>query len=146
MSTEQYRMNNNMYYTVEPYPFKYGGLLSNVQQEDISRVNIYLDDQLIIRWDVYITDDTRYTIGIEVAPNYRLGQWIDIWASADAGTMEQFSRPKVVWLNSGKLVKEQEIAMKRLITMLHERGIMRTGKVYAHGDINNVTTISEWVD
>lgn len=93
-------------------------------------------------WDVYLTDQVRYEANLEVDPKYRNSEWMSLLLTAEAGSLESFSRQIGVWASSGEIIIEQEQALIDFHRQMTSKNIMRTDSIYAHGAINKIIKIT----
>lgn len=141
MTATQHRLNDRMYYVLEPCPEKHREPLSPAAAENVTRMSIYVDEQKMMIWDIYLTDDIRYEANLEVDPSFRNGEWMSLLIEAEPGSLEAFSRPNAVWANTGTIIIEQEQALAQFHKTMTERGIMRTERIFAHGSLNKIIPI-----
>lgn len=139
MPNETIQLSATSYITVEECPRDYYG----DAKKRAERVVLYSDNKKVLTWDVYLSEDTRYTLVMDVEPEFRDGKFLDVLANADPGSLSRFDRQYVVWLNAGEPVVHREAAFVDGLKVFNEREILKTGTVLIHGAANKVVPISE---
>ena len=143
MSSMTKYLNNNMHYVLTsdfdlPYwPFK------DIPSTEARRLTFYSDNTPILIWDTYLTDDTRYELNVEVAPDFRNTVWMDLLARLEPGSLGDFSRQKAVWI-SPIMNDEEEVALINFHKNMTEKNILKTGKIYSLREFNKIIHISDW--
>lgn len=139
MLKETIQLNDEMYCTVEPCPVDYFGSDS----KSAERVITYWNDQKVSTWDIYLSDDTRYTMLFEAEPEFQNGRWIELAKTYWPNSLDRFSRQYIVWLNSNGAMVARETEVKTLLEHFSSNNVMKSNTVLAQGMINKIIPLEE---
>lgn len=137
MAAEQIQLNEEMYCVVEDSPIDYFGS----QEKRALRITTFHKEQKVSTWDIYLSEDTRYTLNIEVEEPYRHGRWMELAKTYWPGTLEKFSRPNAVWYLAGQWIIAEGESMRGSLHELKTKRILDTGKVFSYGLVNDIYEI-----
>jgi hypothetical protein len=139
MSNELLQLSDKMYCTIEVCPIDYFG--SDIKRAE--RVTTFWNDQKVSTWDVYLSEDTRYTIRFEAEPEFQNGRWMQLTETYYPNILERFSRPNIVWLQTNQITVSKESDFLQMLTALAQRNVMSGGTIYAQGLLNKITHMDE---
>lgn len=133
----RHRFNDEMYGIVEPCPIDYFG---STEKRAI-RITLYRNDERIFIVDLYLTDDTRYTMYVSVEEPYQNGIWLGMLKTFDPGVLSFLDRPNAVWYRPGEWIIEDKPKLLDGLTELKDQGILQTDRVFSYGALNDVYDI-----
>jgi len=107
------------------------------------RVTTYKNEEKVSTWDVYLNEDTRYTLKFEAEPNYRNGLWMDLLKTYDENALNEFDRENAVWLGTGSWVLTQNQKIQTMLKHADLSNILKTKTAYSQGLLNEVIKIRE---
>lgn len=139
MSKEILQLSDDMYCTIEPCPIDYFGS----ETKRAERVITFWNDQKVSTWDVYLSEDTRYTIRFEAEPEFQNGRWIELTQTYYPNILERFTRPNIVWLRTNEITVSKEPEFLSLLSNLAQRNVMGLGTIYAEGNLNKIIPMDE---
>lgn len=137
MSTERIQLNDEMYCLVENSPIDYFGS----EEKRALRVTTFRGDEKVCTLDLYLNEDTRYTLGIEVEEPYRNGRWMELMKTYWPGALEKFSRPNAVWYLAGQWIIAESDRIRGVLGNLKDKQILETDTVFSYGSINDIFEI-----
>jgi hypothetical protein len=130
----RHRLNEEMYGIVEPCPIDYFGS----EEKRAIRINTFRNDERVSTFDLYLTDDTRYTLGILIEEPYRGGLWLELIGTYEPGVLSFIDRPNAVWYKPGEWIIDTKDNILHGLNQFKEKGIMKTDKVFSYGTINDI--------
>jgi hypothetical protein len=136
---ETLRLNNNTYCTVEPCPENH----LDDDTKKAERVVVYQNDQKVFTWDVYLNDDTRFSLFFQAEPEFQDGKWLDVIATFEPNSMARWNRPYAVWWNVGEWMEARQDQFKALLETMNADNVLESKTVFSMGAINSITHINQ---
>lgn len=142
MNSQTINLSDKSYITIDPCPRNYFG----DDKKTAERVQLFTNGEKVLTWDVYMNDDTRFTLYMEVETNYRSGEWLNVIAECDPLSLQRFNRKYAVWTNSGEAVVKQESTFAEALKTFNKRNVLTTSVALAHGQINKIIDLTQEKD
>lgn len=136
----RFELGGGKYGVLEPCP----EVLYWEPQLPVQRFTVYLNDEKVLHWDVYLTDEVRYEMNLFVERNFRDGEWMRLLTECDPGSLQFFSRLTGAWMRANQMVADDENELIAMHTEMTAKNIMRTGRFMAEGAINKIIPIETY--
>ena len=93
MAVEVLQLSDEIHCTIEPCPIDY----FSSDAKRATRLTAFKGEEKFCTWDVYLNDDTRYTLYFEAEEPFRQNLWMEMLKTFYPGALSRFDRPNVVW-------------------------------------------------
>jgi hypothetical protein len=131
------RLNDTMHCIVEPCPIDYFGS----EDKRAIRITTFENENRVSIIDIYLTDDTRYTLYVSVDEPYQNGIWWNLVKTYDPGVLAFMDRPNAVWYRPGEWIIEDKPRLLDGLKEMKDYGILQTDRVFSYGALNDVYDI-----
>jgi hypothetical protein len=137
MPSEIVHLSETSYITIDECPRDYFG----DENKKAERVTLFSNGEQVLIWDVFMNEDTRYALYIDVEEKFRDGEWLNILLESDPMSLGRFNREYAVWTNVGEVMVSRESSLVDFFKSMNDKNILRTEVVLEHGLENKVIKI-----
>ena len=137
MPSEIVHLSETSYITIDECPRDYFG----DENKKAERVTLFSNGEQVLIWDVFMNEDTRYALYMEVEEKFRGGEWLNILLESNPTSLSRFNRKHVVWTNVGEAIVAHESSIVDSLKLMNNKNILQSEVIFEHGLENKVINV-----